>query len=106
MKKYLNEIENVDRITVFDELNEFLLSDDEGQYFVTEDDFIWWNELADALEKIENHKQELANFGYNGDVKDYYKEKELADERVAEFENEINSNFNELEDYIRIASKL
>lgn len=107
MKKYLSEIENMDRITVFDELNEFLLTDEEGQqYFTNERDFDWWNELAKALEKIDNHKEELQKFSYNGDIEDYYKEKELADQRVLDFENEINNSFNELEDYIRIANKL
>lgn len=106
MKKYLNEIENVERITVFDELNEFLLTDEEGQYFTSERDFTWWNELAEALEKIENHKEELQKFSYNGDIEDYHKEKELVDQRLEDFENEINSSINELEDYMRIANNL
>ncbi len=106
MKKYLNEIENKDRITVFEELNEFLLTDEKGQYFTSEKDFDWWSELAEALEKIENHKQELQNFSYSGDAEDYYKEKEIANQRLADFENEINSNINELGDYISIAANL
>ena len=107
MKKYLNEIENVEKIMVFDELNEFLDEDEQGnRYFEEEGDFNWWNELAEALEKIENHKEELQKFSYNGDIEDYNKEKELADKRLEDFENEINSSINELEDYMRIASKL
>lgn len=107
MKKYLNEIENVERIMVFDELNEFLEDDEQGnRYFEDEGDFIWWNDLANALEKIEDHKQELQKFTYNGGIEDYHKEKEIAEQRLQDFESEINSNFNELEDYIRIANSL
>lgn len=107
MKKYLNEIENVERIMVFDELNEFLEDDEQGnRYFEDEGDFIWWKDLANALEKIEDHKQELQKFTYSGDIEDYHKEKEFAEQRLEEFESEINSSINELEDYIRIASRL
>ena len=99
MKKYLNEIENVEKIMVFDELNEFLDEDEQGnRYFEEEGDFNWWNELAEALEKIENHKQKLQKFSYNGDIEDYHKEREFADQRLEDFENEINSSINELEE--------
>lgn len=75
-KKYLSEIENFEQIKTFEDLSDYLKEDEQGQYFEDTKDFDWWNELANAMQYLEDEDVE-------------YNEVELT----------------ELEDYITIAKK-
>lgn len=53
-KRYLVEIENLEQIKTFEDLGDYLVEDDQGQYFEDEQEFDWWNELADAMQYLED----------------------------------------------------
>lgn len=53
-KRYLSEIENFEQIKTFEDLSDYLEEDDQGQYFEDEQEFNWWNELADAMQYLED----------------------------------------------------
>ena len=53
-KKYLAEIENLEQIKTFEDLSDYLKEDEQGQYFEDERDFNWWNELANAMQYLED----------------------------------------------------
>lgn len=53
-KMNVNDIENIDYIWVFDDLSEYL---NEDQNFISNDDFAWWQELADALAYMEEEQE-------------------------------------------------
>lgn len=53
-KRYLVEIENLEQIKTFEDLSDYLLEDEQGQYFEDEKEFEWWNELADAMQYLED----------------------------------------------------
>lgn len=75
-KKYLAEIESFEQIKTFEDLSDYLEEDDQGQYFEDEKEFNWWNELANAMQYLEDEDVD-------------YDEVEL----------------NELEDYIKVAKE-
>ena len=53
-KKYLAEIENLEQIKTFEDLSDCLKEDEQGQYFEDTEDFEWWNELANAMQYLED----------------------------------------------------
>ncbi|MDY7603085.1 hypothetical protein [Streptococcus suis] len=57
MKLYSTEIENWSNIVVFDEIRDSWTEGDEnGVWFTTDQaDFDWWNQLADAIEFINDN---------------------------------------------------
>ena len=75
-KKYLSEIENIEQIKTFEDLSDYLEEDEQGQYFEDAEEFEWWNELANAMQYLEDEDVD-------------YDEVEL----------------NELEDYIKVAKE-
>lgn len=75
-KKYLSEIENLEKIKTFEDLSDYLKEDEQGQYFEDAEEFNWWNDLANAMQYLEDEDID-------------YDEVELT----------------ELEDYITIAKK-
>lgn len=70
----VNNIENVDYIWVFDQLGDYL---DDEQNFTSQEDYNWWEKLADSLAYLEEE----------------------------EGINTRNLEINELEDYITIAEE-
>ncbi len=75
-KRYLTEIENLEQIKTFEDLSDYLKEDEQGQYFEDAEEFDWWNELANAMQYLEDEDVD-------------YDEVEL----------------NELEDYIKVAKE-
>ena len=75
-KRYLAEIENLEQIKTFEDLNDYLVEDEQGQYFEDDQEFNWWNELANAMQYLDDEDVD-------------YDEVEL----------------NELEDYITVAKE-
>lgn len=75
-KRYLAEIENLEQIKTFEDLSDYLEEDEQGQYFEDAEEFEWWNELANAMQYLEDEDVD-------------YDEVEL----------------NELEDYIKVAKE-
>jgi len=69
-KRYLEEIENVDNIISFDDLGDYLEEDDQGQYFKDAEEFDWWNELADAMQYLEDEEVEYDQADLN-ELEDY-----------------------------------
>lgn len=57
-KKYLSEIENLEQIKTFEDLSDYLKEDEQGQYFEDEKEFGWWNELANAMQYLEDEDVE------------------------------------------------
>lgn len=57
-KRYLAEIENLEQIKTFEDLSDYLKEDEQGQYFEDEQEFNWWNELADAMQYLEDEDVE------------------------------------------------
>lgn len=53
-KRYLAEIENLEQIKTFEDLSDYLVEDEQGQYFEDEKEFDWWKELADAMQYLED----------------------------------------------------
>lgn len=53
-KRYLVEIENLEQIKTFEDLSDYLVEDEQGQYFEDEKEFEWWKELADAMQYLED----------------------------------------------------
>lgn len=50
MKHYLEELANKDEIIVFDDLRNDWTEDEDGNWYTeSEEDFEWWQELANAL---------------------------------------------------------
>lgn len=54
-KRYLAEIENMEQIRHFDALDLNIEYDDNGSYFVNPEDWEWWNEIADAMQYLEDN---------------------------------------------------
>lgn len=75
-KRYLAEIENLEQIKTFEDLSDYLKEDEQGQYFEDAEEFDWWNDLANAMQYLEDEDVD-------------YDEVEL----------------NELEDYIKVAKE-
>lgn len=59
-KRYLEEIENLEQIKTFENLSDYLEENEQGQYFTNAEEFDWWNELADAMQYLEDK-----NINYN-----------------------------------------
>lgn len=58
-KKYLSEIENFEQIKTFEDLSDYLKEDGQGQYFEDIKDFNWWNELANAMQYLEDEDEDI-----------------------------------------------
>lgn len=69
-KKYLAEIESFEQIKTFEDLSDYLEEDDQGQYFEDEQEFDWWNELANAMQYLEDEDIEYDEVELN-ELEDY-----------------------------------
>lgn len=69
-KRYINEIENLDQIFSFDDLGDYLIEDDNGQYFEDAEEFDWWNDLANAMQYLEDEEVEYDQADLN-ELEDY-----------------------------------
>lgn len=61
-KRYLADIENLEQIRYFDAQDLNIEHDDNGSYFVNSEDWEWWNEIADAMQYIEDNEIEYDHF--------------------------------------------
>ncbi len=61
-KRYLADIENYEQIRYIDALDLNIDYDDNGSYFVNEEDWEWWNEIADAMQYLEDNEIEYDKF--------------------------------------------
>lgn len=57
-RRYLAEIENLEQIKTFEDLSDYLVEDEQGQYFADSGDFDWWNDLANAMQYLEDEDVE------------------------------------------------
>lgn len=57
-KRYLEEITNLEQIRHFEDLSDYLAEDENGQYFEDSEEFEWWNELANAMQYLEDEEVE------------------------------------------------
>lgn len=57
-RRYLAEIENLEQIKAFEDLSDYLKEDEQGQYFEDTEEFDWWNNLADAMQYLEDEDVE------------------------------------------------
>ena len=69
-KRYLAEIENLEQIKTFEDLSDYLEEDEQGQYFEDEQEFNWWNELADAMQYLEDEDVDYDEVELN-ELEDY-----------------------------------
>lgn len=70
-RKYLNEIENLHQIKDLIEADEYLEYDEEDDaYFKDSEEFEWWEELADAMQYLDDKCVE-PQVGVMVDLEDY-----------------------------------
>lgn len=69
-KRYLAEIENLEQIKIFEDLSDYLAEDEQGQYFEDEKEFDWWNELANAMQYLEDEDVDYDEVELN-ELEDY-----------------------------------
>ena len=69
-KRYLAEIENLEQIKTFEDLSDYLVEDEQGQYFEDEKEFDWWKELADAMQYLEDEDVDYDEVELN-ELEDY-----------------------------------
>ena len=69
-KKYLEEIENLEQIKTFEDLSDYLVEDEQGQYFEDVKEFGWWNNLADAMQYLEDEDVDYDEVELN-ELEDY-----------------------------------
>ncbi|WP_101773495.1 hypothetical protein [Peptostreptococcus faecalis] len=78
MKKYyLSDIENLELVEVHEEIYTEAKEDENGYYWENENTFNWWNDLANAYEKIEDFEREL-DFYPEEMKKEYIEKKEIS----------------------------
>ena len=70
VKRYLAEIENLEQIKTFEDLSDYLKEDEQGQYFEDEQEFNWWNELANAMQYLEDEDVDYDEVELN-ELEDY-----------------------------------
>ena len=69
-KRYLADIENLEQIKTFEDLSDNLKEDEQGQYFEDAEEFEWWNELANAMQYLDDKCVE-PKVGHMVDLEDY-----------------------------------
>ena len=69
-KRYLADIENIEQIKTFEDLSDYLKEDEQGQYFEDEKEFEWWNELANAMQYLEDEDVDYDEVELN-ELEDY-----------------------------------
>lgn len=69
-KRYLTEIENLEQIKNFEDLDDYLAEDEQGQYFEDEKEFDWWNDLANAMQYLEDEDVDYDQVEL-GELEDY-----------------------------------
>lgn len=69
-KRYLADIENLEQIKTFEDLSDYLKEDEQGQYFEDTEEFDWWNELANAMQYLEDEDVDYDEVELN-ELEDY-----------------------------------
>ena len=64
-RRYLSEIENLEKIKTFEDLSDYLKEDEQGQYFEDKKEFNWWNELANAMQYLEDEDVDYDEVEFN-----------------------------------------
>ena len=69
-RRYLAEIENLEQIKTFEDLSDYLKEDEQGQYFEDAEEFDWWNDLANAMQYLEDEDVDYDEVELN-ELEDY-----------------------------------
>lgn len=88
-KRYLAEIENLEQIRYFDAQDLNIEYDNNGSYFVNPEDWEWWNEIADAMQYLEDNEIEYDEFN----ILDYDEYVTVAKEHGFNSEEMKNKNY-------------
>ena len=119
-KRYLADIENLEQIKTFEDLSDYLEEDEQGQYFEDAEEFEWWNELANAMQYLEDEDVDYDEVELN-ELEDYIKvakengfrakqkqeeneetlkekDKELKEKRAKQREKEVNAKLKPITD--------